>query len=175
MKAYWQRDTVLSNLRHDQEALFHAESGLNMLSFDTKKDCQDEVKIILAALRQIKVSIDKRISDEMQPYNGRTHDDDLRRVADETKNRPGYVYVAYAGSSLYKIGYTKKTPKQRVERLVNDYPGYSFTLILSIATNDAWGFESELHSRFESRHALRELYRLTEDDLDWLRETYDVE
>ena len=67
----------------------------------------------------------------------------------------GYVYVASVKNNpnLCKIGYTTKTPSERISKLSRDYPGYEFELYES--------FEFERPKRHEQMtHKILHQYKL---------------
>ena len=49
------------------------------------------------------------------------------------------------------------------------------SLKLLIPTLNVRGLEQELHNHFNDKHDHREWFQLDDNDLEWIRESYDVE
>lgn len=81
------------------------------------------------------------------------------------------VYLVYASSAdLYKIGWTEAL-KERMWRMnqdQRDIPG-PFKVVHSIRTESGRYLERQLHLLFAHRHSIREWFRLTSADVQWIR------
>ena len=82
-----------------------------------------------------------------------------------TRCRKGHIYIAkYNG--LYKIGMTERL-QRRLETLNRLGP---HTLVLAIPGDCIRPLERQLHKRFAAQRVRGEYFRLTESDLDELRQ-----
>lgn len=82
-----------------------------------------------------------------------------------------WVYIVKSKySGLYKIGWTTDV-KQRMAELPLDQRRVMlgpFRLTHTIATNCGRYLELQLHLLFSHRHSVREWFRLTDTDIEWL-------
>jgi hypothetical protein len=92
-------------------------------------------------------------------------------------NHKGYavgnhvVYLVYAASfDLHKIGWTEdlKERLKTMERDQRDIPG-PYKAIHTIETDSGPYLERQLHLLFRHHHSVREWFRLTKADVQWIR------
>lgn len=79
---------------------------------------------------------------------------------------PGYVYVLQGGGYC-KIGSTTQL-NDRVARLSTLMP-FPISLMCSIATEDMFALEAQLHSRFADKRTNGEWFRLESEDIDYIQ------
>lgn len=82
----------------------------------------------------------------------------------------GYVYVLRApvmDPALYKIG-REKVLNSRVESLGITLP-WDLELVAHIESDDYIGLEAELHQKFADKRDKGEWFRLTEEDIEWIK------
>lgn len=82
----------------------------------------------------------------------------------------GYIYVLRAPAmdpALYKIG-REKVLNSRVDSLGIKLP-WELELIAHIESDDYIGLEAELHQRFADKRDKGEWFRLTEEDIEWIK------
>lgn len=79
------------------------------------------------------------------------------------KPSSGYVYVASVKNNpnLCKIGYTTKTPSERVKNLSRDYPGHEFELYESFEFDRPKRHEQMAHKLLHQVKLDREMFRVT--------------
>ena len=91
-----------------------------------------------------------------------------------------FLYLVASGNndSVYKVGISVD-PKARLEQIKSTYrvPNAHIVETMDVPTRqEVFAIEAALHARFESkkspRYGGREFFRLSEDDLRWLRSLY---
>lgn len=71
---------------------------------------------------------------------------------------------------LYKIGFTKNTPNQRLKTFETGNPN-DLEVVEEFVTNYDTKLEVALHNRFRSKRVKREWFRLNENDISTFRES----
>ena len=82
----------------------------------------------------------------------------------------GYVYVLQVpimDPALYKIG-RAKVLKDRIDTLGVQLP-WELEVIAHVETDDYKGLEEELHLKFADKRIKGEWFRLTEEDVEWIK------
>lgn len=119
----------------------------------------------------------------IKPFYDQVHDRDIVRVNERHLNsqrdphrriavapsgppQPGYVYIV-EGGPFYKIGATKKVDR-RIKEL-STIPPFDLELVCTIATDDMYALEFELHRRFQDKHKRGEWFTLDTADIEYLQ------
>lgn len=79
----------------------------------------------------------------------------------------GYVYILRGIDGWFKIGKAKDVSDRTAK--VGILVPFATTLILTISTNNRHGLERELHNQFAHVRGNGEWFKLTENDLAWLK------
>ncbi|HEY9750697.1 MAG TPA: GIY-YIG nuclease family protein [Allocoleopsis sp.] len=86
----------------------------------------------------------------------------------ESKPKPGYVYVIHAvGTDRYKIG-KSVNPNARLTSLSKQAP-YRLKLFLSFHVQDMSGAEKQLHRYFVDKQVNSEWFQLDDRDIEYLK------
>lgn len=87
----------------------------------------------------------------------------------QIRNRSGYVYLLSAPHdlTLFKIGRTSN-PQNRL-RTFNIKLPFAVEYICTIKTDDMYALESTLHRKFASKRLDGEWFRLTSEDVDYIK------
>jgi hypothetical protein len=78
----------------------------------------------------------------------------------------GFVYLM-KGDSYYKIGYSKRPPQRRVD--ISPKLPFELQLIHAIEADNARALEMQLHERFTEKRLRGEWFRLTEQDVAYIK------
>lgn len=86
--------------------------------------------------------------------------------------RKGYVYVikSLTDETFYKIGRSKEL-QRRLRKFEVKMP-FEIEPICFIETNDMYALERELHLKYEAVRKEGEFFKLTDDDIQWIKDTY---
>jgi hypothetical protein len=76
-----------------------------------------------------------------------------------------YIYLLQDDTGLYKIGMTSDL-KARFRHLKHDRP---FQLVHTILSYSVWWSEHWLHSKFQSSRVNGEWFRLSSNDVAWIK------
>lgn len=101
---------------------------------------------------------------EAQPVNRPVYQPNYR-----LNSRKGYVYVLAAihDPTIFKIGRTNN-PKDRLRTFSVKLP-FDVEYLHTIQTDDMYALESKLHRRFASKRVNGEWFKLSADDLEFLK------
>lgn len=80
--------------------------------------------------------------------------------------KSGYIYLIYASTGQYKIGYSIN-PKRRLDELAH-HPPFDYELIHTIKTDDMYSLEEHLHSRFLDKRVKGEWFLLAPWDVEYI-------
>jgi len=87
--------------------------------------------------------------------------------------QPGYIY--FAGKDDYiKIGRTSGDPNKRVDTLNSNYPVDSIKLLHIIKSGDTAKHEKEFHDYFADKRVKGEWFKLTEEDIEMIKEIKEI-
>jgi hypothetical protein len=80
----------------------------------------------------------------------------------------GWIYLLKGPNNLYKIGYTKRNP---IKRIIEYSPKLPFKTKLFISFPALFGIKTEhaLHERLENKHIRGEWFKLTHDDIEYIK------
>ena len=84
----------------------------------------------------------------------------------EPKTLPGYVYLMWAETGVFKIGYSAD-PTRRLKQF--DVLPISIQIICNIATADMVGLERSLHQQFASKRFKGEWLNLAAEDVEYIK------
>lgn len=88
----------------------------------------------------------------------------------KNNTRAGYIYVLGSNEGFYKIGLTKREPDERILEFSPALP-FKTHLEVTIWSEDMYVLEKELHRVFKNKKTNGEWFKLSENDLDYIRKT----
>lgn len=80
----------------------------------------------------------------------------------------GWIYLLKGPRNLYKIGYTKRNPAERIIEFSPKLP-FETKLIMSFPALFGINTEYALHERLEDKHIRGEWFKLTHNDIDYIK------
>jgi hypothetical protein len=97
---------------------------------------------------------------------------ELPEAKNKKKKISGYIYLLFDETiEVYKIGLTKDL-KNRV-RGIQAQSCSRISLVKSVFTDDTFGNESRIHSMFENKRVQGEWFKLTDSEVDLVKEQMD--
>lgn len=90
----------------------------------------------------------------------------LRQINKREPPREGWIYIL-AGGGFYKIGRTED-PNRRLAQISPKLP-FEVEVAHIFYSEDVIQEEADLHERFKHQHTNGEWFKLSEDDLKWLK------
>lgn len=82
------------------------------------------------------------------------------------KNKSGFVYVASVKGNPFicKVGYTRRSLKERLSELNRSFPDVSFEMYGAVESNEATQLESQCHISMAESALGREVFKVTPED-----------